>query len=338
MGLTTNVKRGANAERLLLLLHGLGADEHDLAGLLSYLDPDGRFVTVLPRAPYSAPGGLGYSWFHFGAPDITAATIASSLDAVEEAFESACDMYGMKREEAVVGGFSQGSAMTLVLGLRRAERAHPAAVLAMSGFLPEEGRWQYDWGSPDVPPVLMQHGTRDQMIPVDRARKSARTLADRGVPLVWREYPMEHQVALESVRDAKQWLDRIRAGERPGEPLPEPAPKPAEADGAVAHVGSADFDAEVLRSDLPVIVDFWAPWCQPCLQVAPAVEAIARMRKGRYKVVKLNIDEAPDVAQKYQVQSIPLVALFRNGRMERKSLGAKPRPQLEADLGMLVIP
>ncbi|MEX2031766.1 MAG: thioredoxin, partial [Dehalococcoidia bacterium] len=94
----------------------------------------------------------------------------------------------------------------------------------------------------------------------------------------------------------------------------------------------------VVRSELPVIVDFWSPWCQPCRQVSPIVEQIAAMREGAYKVVKVNIDEEPALAQQYEVQSIPMIALFRNGRLERAALGAKPRPQLEAELGMLVIP
>jgi thioredoxin 1 len=326
MALVTNVVSGSDARRLLLLVHGYGADERDLGGLLPYLDPDGHFAAVLPRGPLAAPGTPGFMWYDFGDPK--GEGYEAALAALDELVDEQCAALGLSRADAIFAGFSQGAGLALGLGVTKGarERVAPAGVLAMSPMSPP--------GQPvdGAPPVLVQHGTNDPLIDVKKARELARALRAASVPTVYREYPMEHQVALESLRDARAWLDQVLAGQKPDEPVPD---DPVE---LVPPVTTAQWEAEVLRSELPVIVDFWAPWCQPCRQVSPIVETIAAMRKGSYKVVKVNIDDEPRIAQEYQVQSIPMIGLFRNGRLERASLGAKPRQQIEAELGMLVIP
>jgi thioredoxin 1 len=334
MGLSTRVVRGDNAERLLLLMHGIGSNEFDLASLAPMLDPDGRWVTVCPRGPYAY--GPGYAWFRMESPELASSTMTSSLQAIDDVVDEACAQYGVQRSEMVVGGFSMGAAMSLVFTFRSSPQPRPAGVLVMSGFLPGEIAGALEF-SGELPPVLVQHGSYDPMVQIVRAREAAKVLQEHSVPVVFREYPMEHNVTPESARDALDWLEQIRRGEKPsGLDVQISGPPPDE--GPVTSVNSATFASEVLQSDKPVIVDFWAPWCGPCRQIAPIVEQIANMRGGAYKVVKCNIDECPDIQQTYQIQSIPLVAMFRNGRMERKSLGAKPRQQLEAELGMLVIP
>jgi len=95
-------------------------------------------------------------------------------------------------------------------------------------------------------------------------------------------------------------------------------------------VTDANFDAEVLKSGTPVLVDFWAPWCGPCRAVAPTVEAIAQEFSGKVKVVKLNTDEEQAVAIKYGVGSIPTLMVFKNGEMVERVLGNRPKAELAA--------
>ncbi|HVU61900.1 MAG TPA: thioredoxin [Mycobacteriales bacterium] len=101
---------------------------------------------------------------------------------------------------------------------------------------------------------------------------------------------------------------------------------------ATKTVTDATFDAEVLGSDLPVIVDFWAEWCGPCKMVAPVLEEIAAENEGKVVVVKLNTDENPEITRRYQVMSIPTMSVFSGGEVVKSIVGAKPKAALLRDL------
>ncbi len=83
----------------------------------------------------------------------------------------------------------------------------------------------------------------------------------------------------------------------------------------VLTVTDANFDAEVLKSDKPVLVDFWAPWCGPCIQLGPVIDAIADATAGRAKVAKINVDESQELAGRYRINSIPALLVFKNGEV-----------------------
>jgi thioredoxin 1 len=100
----------------------------------------------------------------------------------------------------------------------------------------------------------------------------------------------------------------------------------------VAEVTDTNFQAEVIESDVPVLVDFWAPWCGPCRMVAPVVQEIAEERGEALKVVKLNIDDNQNTAVQFNVMSIPTLMLFRNGEVAKTVIGAYPKRKLEAEL------
>lgn len=97
---------------------------------------------------------------------------------------------------------------------------------------------------------------------------------------------------------------------------------------------SENFESEVLKSDRPVLVDFWAPWCGPCRMLAPVLAQIAQEKAEVLKVGKVNVDESPELAAKYGIASIPAVFLFRNGEVVNQSVGFMQKPELERFVGI----
>jgi thioredoxin 1 len=102
--------------------------------------------------------------------------------------------------------------------------------------------------------------------------------------------------------------------------------------GTITDVTDNTFQAEVIESDTPVLVDFWAPWCGPCRVVHPVLEQIAAERGDDLRIVKLNVDENQQTAAAFEVLSIPTLLLFRGGQVAKKVIGAYPKAKLEAEL------
>ena len=188
----------------LVLVHGRGADEHDLFPLLDALDPERRLVGATPRGPLSLPPG-GAHWYvlgGIGTPE--ARTFFASYDALGEWLDGFLADADLAHDRLVLGGFSQGGVMAYALGLG-AGRPRPAALVELSTFVPSVDGLSLDL-SPPLPPVAIGHGTLDNVIEVEWGRRARALLEDAGADVLYRETPMFHQIDPDFVREIAGWL------------------------------------------------------------------------------------------------------------------------------------
>jgi phospholipase/carboxylesterase len=198
----------AEPEGALVLFHGRGADENDLFPLLDMLDPERRLLAVTPRGPLQLPPG-GAHWYavrEIGYPDPQ-----TFLSAYEEASRFV-DELDEPPARIVLGGFSQGAVMTYAVGLG-AGRPRPAALIALSGFVPTVEGFELDlW--PPLPPVAIGHGTFDSVIPVEWGRRARELLTEAGAEVLYRESPIPHTIDPRFLRELGSWITDVMQREQ----------------------------------------------------------------------------------------------------------------------------
>ena len=194
-------------EGALVLLHGRGTNEHDLFPLLDLLDPEARLVGMTPRAPLTLPPG-GAHWYvvrEVGFPDRE--TFLSSYEPLTEWIDALPEALGFPADRLVVGGFSQGTAMSYAVGLG-AGRPAPAALIALSGFIPAVEGFEIDLEGHAAVPVAIGHGTFDPIIGVEFGRQARDRLEAAGFAVTYRESPMAHSVDPDYLAELAPWIGR----------------------------------------------------------------------------------------------------------------------------------
>jgi phospholipase/carboxylesterase len=198
----------AEPEGALVLLHGRGADEHDLFPLLDALDPQRRLVGVTPRAPLALPPG-GAHWYvvrEVGFPDPE--TFWPTFERLCRWFDALPEALGVPRGRTVLGGFSQGTAMTYATAFAKG-RERPAGIVAMSGFVPGVDGLEIDLSDVGGYPVAIAHGSQDPVISVRFGRDARARFEAAGADVLWRESPMAHTIDPRFVSDLVRWLPRV---------------------------------------------------------------------------------------------------------------------------------
>jgi phospholipase/carboxylesterase len=196
------------AEGLLVLHHGRGADEQDLLSLGDLLDPHGRVHLVTPRAPLTLPGWPGHHWYvvpRVGYPDPD--TYRASYGELAGFHDELWRRTGIAPERTVLGGFSMGSVMSYSLGLG-ADRPRPAGILAFSGFVPIVEGWQPDLAARAGLPTFIAHGRSDPVISVEFARRARELLESGGLEVEYHESDAAHQIDAAHIPATVEWLAR----------------------------------------------------------------------------------------------------------------------------------
>jgi phospholipase/carboxylesterase len=189
----------------LVLLHGRGADEHDLGPLLDALDPERRLVGLTPGAPLPGPAG-GRWWYHVprvGYPDPQ--TFHATYGQLTSFLDGWLAERGISWAQTVLGGFSMGCVMSYATGLGPG-RPSPAGILAMSGFIPTVDGWEPELQSRGGLPVFVTHGARDPVISVDFARDARRRLGDGGLQIEYHEHGGGHHLDPRTLPLATGWV------------------------------------------------------------------------------------------------------------------------------------
>jgi phospholipase/carboxylesterase len=193
-------------EGALALLHGRGVDEHDLAPLFDELDPERRLLGVAPRGPLALPGSPGAHWYivrRVGYPDPD--SFAEAYRRLGEWLARLSESSGIPPGRTALGGFSQGAVMAYALALGEG-RPPPAAILAMSGFVPVVPGWTPDLRARRGLPVAIVHGTLDPVIGIEFAREARELLERAGLDVSYRESPIGHGVDPASLPELAGWL------------------------------------------------------------------------------------------------------------------------------------
>ncbi|MDP8967248.1 MAG: phospholipase [Actinomycetota bacterium] len=200
------------AQGALILLHGRGADEHDLLSLVDVLDPERQLVGVTPGAPLPGPGGAGGRWWYMvprvGYPDPR--TFHASYAHLTGFLDGWLEERAIPWSRAVIGGFSMGCVMSYATALGPG-RPSPAGILAMSGFIPTVEGWDAELDTRAGLPVFVTHGAQDPVISVDFARRARRLLEAASLAVEYHEHDGGHQLDPRTLPLMTEWVAARRA-------------------------------------------------------------------------------------------------------------------------------